>query len=226
MNASAPAIDVPAGSLAYDLFGATPAEVQLVDVPERNFLFVEGTGNPNTAPAWREAMEALYAVSYGLRFGLKARGIAYSVGPLEALWWLGDEPGLPFDETPGDDAKAAFAWCAMIWQPDAVTPELAEEFRLDARRRAAAKHDERPGLERIRFERWTEGPCVQVMHIGPYDAERPTIERLHRAAAGMGASLRGRHHEIYLGDPRRTRPERLRTLIRQPVLLPEAVARG
>lgn len=215
---SARAAGAAADPLAYDLFDPRPDEVRVVDVPERGFLIVDGAGNPSTDPTWREAMEALYAVSYGLRFGLKARGTVYSVGPLEALWWFDDEPGLMLasDEL-SQRERDAFLWRAMIWQPDAVPLELAEEFRLDAKRRAAAKHEERPGLDRVRFVRWTEGRCAQVLHVGPYDGERPTIDRLHRAIAGMGGVLRGRHHEIYLGDPRRTRPERLRTIIRQPI---------
>jgi hypothetical protein len=114
-------------------------------------------------------------------------------------------------------AASAWHWTALMWQPDVVTPEQVEHFRLDAERKAAAKKEPRPGLARIRFERWREGPSAQILHIGPYDAEAPTIARLHEAIESRGLRLRGRHHEIYLGDPRRTAPERLKTILRQPV---------
>jgi len=202
----------------HDLFSPVAGEVSFIDVPEMSFLMVDGEGNPNTPPeqdaSFHDALQALYAVSYELRFGLKAEGIEFTVAPLEALWWTDDRPAsVPSAATPAE----AWHWRALMWQPDVVTPEQVERFRLEAERKATAKKEPRPGLARIRFERWREGPSAQVLHIGPYDAEGPTIARLHEAIAARGLHPRGRHHEIYLGDPRRTAPERLKTVLRQPV---------
>ncbi len=190
-----------------DLYKArqTPA---VVDVPELQFLMIDGKGDPNTAAEWAEAMEALFSVSYTLKFMLKLGDTAldYHVMPLEALWW--DEQG--FDPTRTD--RDSWHWTAMIVQPDEVTDELfADALAQAAERKPLAAAD------RLRLERFEEGPCVQVLHVGPYSAEQPTIERLHKLAAEEGRPLRGKHHEIYLGDPRRAAPERLKTIVRQPV---------
>ena len=201
-----------------DLFSPVAGEDRFIDVPEMSFLMVDGEGDPNVPPeqdaSFHEALQALYAVSYGLRFGLKHEGIEFTVAPLEALWWTEDGPGIvPTAATPA----GGWHWTALMWQPDVVTVEQVERFRLEAERKATAKKEPRPGLARIRFERWREGPSAQILHIGPYDAEAPTIARLHEAIEARGLRLRGRHHEIYLGDPRRTAPERLKTVLRQPV---------
>jgi hypothetical protein len=202
----------------HDLFDPVAREVRFIDVPEMSFLVVDGTGDPSTPPAedgsFQQALQALYSLSFGLRFGLKAEGIEFTVAPLEALWWTGEGPGIvPTSAT----ASRAWHWRALIWQPGIVTPELVERFRLEAERKAAKKKEPRPGLARVRLERWCEGPSAQVLHIGPYDAEEPTIALLHEAIASRGLRPRGHHHEIYLGDPRRTAPARLRTILRQPV---------
>ena len=202
----------------HDLFDPVANEVRFIDVPEMSFLVVDGEGEPSTPPeqdgSFQQALQALYALSYGLRFGLKAEGIEFTVAPLEALWWTDDGPGVvPTSST----VSRTWHWRALIWQPDLATPELVERFRIEAERKAAAKKEPRPGLARVRLERWREGPSAQVLHIGPYDAEEPTIARLHEAIGARGLRLRGRHHEIYLGDPRRTAPSRLRTILRQPV---------
>lgn len=180
---------------------------ELVRVPELGFLMVDGHGDPNTSTEYREAIETLYTLSYTLRFGLKkALGVVYRVGPLEGLWWSDD----PTDFV--RDNKAAWNWTAMISQPDIVTLERFEEAREEARRK------KRPaGLDRARLVRFDEGLAAQVLYLGPYSDEGPTIERLHAFIHELGHTLAGRHHEIYLGDPRRSAPERLRTIIRQPI---------
>lgn len=183
-------------------------EPVLVDVPEMGFLIVDGQGDPGTADSYREAIEALYSVAYTVKFAVKSMpgGIDFGVMPLEGLWW-GDDMTV-FEA--GD--KARWKWRAMIMQPDLVSPEIVE----DARQRAAAKRPLR-ALDLMRFERFAEGAAAQLMYLGPYKDEGPTIKALHAFIAEQGYKLAGKHHEIYLGDPRRSAPEKLKTVIRQPV---------
>lgn len=191
------------------LYRPSPAGPRVVDVPEIAFLAIDGSGDPATSPAYTAAVEALYAVAYAARFDLKRDGLVYSVMPLEGLWWTDDV---------GDvwASRDAWHWTMQIAQPDAVTDEV-----LTRALAAAAKKRPADVLDRLRLERVTEGLAVQLLHVGAYgEAERPSVEALHDFAAAEGLALRGRHHEIYLGDPRRTAPERLRTLLRQPVETP------
>ena len=191
-----------------------PAHPVTVDVPPLDFLTIDGAGAPEQSERFQSAIGALYGISYTLKFMLKkspVEGVGdFTVMPLESLW--GDEAG-------GEEAArfmqtepATWSWTLMIALPGAVTPDLVAAATDELRRRKNP-----PNLGDVRFERLSEGRCVQVMHVGPYDAEAPTIERLHAFALEQGFALRGRHHEIYLSDPRRTAPERLKTVIRQPV---------
>lgn len=183
--------------------GAEPA---LVTVPELTFVMVDGRGDPNTSPAYAEALQALFRLSYGLRFALRRElGVETRVGPPEGLW-SGADPAA-WSAAPA----SAWEWTMMIRQHDAVTGDLFEAAREAALRKGPA------AVADARLERMREGECAQVLHVGPYAAEAPTIARLHAFIAGSGLVPRGRHHEICLGDPRRTAPERLRTLIRRPV---------
>jgi hypothetical protein len=191
-----------------DLYAPRAGEFALIEVPELSFLMVDGHGNPNTADAYREAVETLYSVSYAVRFAAKKElGRVHVVGPLEGLWWADDMDA--FLTRSKDD----WSWTLMIHQPDWITPELA-----DAARAVAAKKKDLPALGRLRFERYHEGPSVQTLHIGSYDDEAPTIERMHEFAASQGLALRGKHHEIYLSDPRKVEAARLKTVLRQPVI--------
>jgi hypothetical protein len=182
-----------------------------VQVPDMAFAQVSGAGDPNTSQAFADAIQALYSVSYTLRFGLKREtGLVYRVGPLEALWWADDSADLPLAR------KEDWHWTVLVAQPDEVTPEWFDR----ACREAGAKRD-LPALDRIRLGRFEEGLAAQVLHVGPYATEEPTIVALHAFIAEHGCTFDGRlqkHHEIYLGDPRRCAPERLRTIIRQPVV--------
>ena len=180
----------------------------LVDVPEMGFIMVDGTGDPNSAPAYRHAIEALYAVAYTVKFDEKRRpgGLDFRVMPLEGLWWSSDPEAFSSSD------KSRWSWTAMIMQPDAVDREAVE-----AAIRAAGAKRPLPALELLRFERYAEGAAAQVMYLGPYSDEGPTIAALHAFIADQAYVPAGKHHEIYLGDPRRTAPEKLRTVIRQPV---------
>jgi hypothetical protein len=182
-------------------------EPSMVDVPEMGFLMVDGQGDPNTVDSYREAIETLYGVAYTIKFAVKRMpsGVDFAVMPLESLWWSADPGAFAAD-------KSEWEWTAMIMQPELVTREIVEE----ACERVAAKKS-LPALDLLRYERFEEGLAAQVMYLGPYSEEGPTIAALHQFIAGEGFAAAGKHHEIYLGDPRRTAPEKLKTVIRQPV---------
>lgn len=190
------------------LYGPPAGRPVLVDVPELSFLMVDGQGDPNVSQDYRDAVQALFAVSYAVKFAVKRApgGIDYRVMPLEGLWWVDDMSRFTVDD------KASWQWTALIAQPDLVTDELVHR----AVATAAAKRP-LPAAGRVRLERFCEGRAAQVLHLGPFSAEGPTIERLHGFIAGQGLGRRGKHHEVYLTDVSRTAPERLKTVIRQPV---------
>ncbi len=185
-----------------------PKEIALVDVSEMNFLMIDGAGDPNTSQDYKDAIEALYAVSYTLKFMVKKeKAVDYVVMPLEGLWWT--EPMSQFTM----ENKDMWQWTAMIMQPEYVTEEL---FNRAVEQVQIKKN--LPSLSKIKFKSLYEGLSTQLMYIGPYSAEGPTIEKLHNFIEENGYELRGKHHEIYLSDPRRSAPEKLKTVIRQPVM--------
>lgn len=194
-----------------------PKSPAIVQVPEMVFFAVDGQGDPNTSPAYAQAMEILYGLSFTVKMskmgGEEPEGyFDYVVPPLEGLWWT-DEPG--FDGKPPAD-KNDFRWTSLIRQPDFVNEEV---FAWAAERLAKKKPD--LDLTKARFLRWEEGLCAHLLHIGPYDAEPASIDRLTEFLREQGCvpdfTDARRHHEIYLGDPRRTAPEKLKTVIRHPV---------
>ena len=190
------------------LYNPSAKAVALVDVPPMNFLMLDGSGDPNTSPAYVAAIEALFALSYALKFRVKTSqaGVDYAVMPLEGLWWVDDPRQFSMQD------KGNFQWTAMIMQPPYVTAALVAEMLAETQKRKGLA-----ALEKIRFTSYAEGLSVQIMHIGPYAAEEPTIARLHRFIAESGYTLRGKHHEIYLNDVHKTAPEKLQTVVRQPV---------
>jgi|Deesub1362A_J573_1020465.scaffolds.fasta_scaffold20248_2 hypothetical protein len=191
-----------------ELYSPSAKEVTVVDVPPMNFLLIEGRGDPNTSPGFKAAIEALYSVSYALKFMVKEEAPErdYVVMPLEGLWWFEGKEGFDLED------KGSWCWTAMIMQPEFITAEMVAR----ALEEVAGKKD-LPALSALRFERFHEGLAAQILHIGPYSAEGQTIERLHRFIAEHGYGMRGKHHEIYLSDPRRVAPEKLKTVIRQPI---------
>lgn len=178
----------------------------VVDVPAMRFLMLDGHGDPNTEPRYREAVEALYSLAYTVKFAVRAEsGIDFAVYPLEGLWWTPDMREFTTQR------KADWDWTMMIAQPEPVTSALVEE----ARAKAIAKKG-LALLGEVRFEEFAEGRCAQVLHTGPFADEGPVIAGLHAFIRDRAGELAGKHHEIYLSDPRRTAPEKLRTVIRQP----------
>jgi hypothetical protein len=190
------------------LYQPSAKDVSVVDVPDMNFLMVDGQGDPGTSPEYQEALEALYTMAYQLKFTIKGRDpkLDYVIPPPEGLWWAKDMNAFSMDD------RDAWQWTAMIMQPDQVTEALFAEAVDQVKRKK-----DLPRLGKLRFERYHEGRAVQILYLGPYSAEGPTIEKLHAFARENGYQLRGKHHEIYLSDPRRTAPEKIRTVIRQPV---------
>lgn len=191
------------------LYNPPKKDFVIVEVPRMNFLMVDGQGDPNTSVAYQEALETLYAVAYAVKFSSKQElERDYTVPPLEGLWWAEDMQ--TFTMT---DVKDEWLWTMMIMQP-----EWIEEGIIDAARTHAASKKDLPALEALRFETYDEGLSVQIMHIGSYDDEAPTIERLHKQfLPANNLTENGKHHEIYLSDPRRVATEKLKTILRQPV---------
>ena len=181
----------------------------IIQVPPMRFLMVNGAGDPNTSQDYQDAVEALYSVSYTIKFMMKhEHGLDYSVMPLEGLWW-----GTPLGQTRFSAAdKNKFRWTAMIMQPDFVTPDL-----LHGGMYQAATKKKLTAIDKLRVETFEEGLVVQIMYFGSFDNEGPTIERLHQYAYNQGYGLSGKHHEIYLNDPRRTAPGKRKTVLRQPI---------
>ncbi|HPC35452.1 MAG TPA: GyrI-like domain-containing protein [Candidatus Marinimicrobia bacterium] len=184
-----------------------PKEIVVIDVHQMNFLMIDGAGNPNTAQEYKDAIEALYAVSYTLKFMVKkSKDIDYVVMPLEGLWWT-DEPDKFSMEN-----KDIWKWIAMIMQPDFVTEVLFDRAAEQVKIKKSLS-----SLSKIKFKDFYEGLSAQLMYSGPYSAEGPSIEKLHNFIKENGYELSGKHHEIYLSDPRKSAPEKLKTVIRQPV---------
>jgi hypothetical protein len=192
--------------------------VDIVTLPELSFVAVDGRGDPE-GPEFADAIQALYSVSYGAHFLIKKRyRMAPRVMPLEALWWV-DEPEqrdivnavARGQASMTDTNRDQWRWRAMIMQPDPIDGATIGQAIDQARGKSL------PALDRLRYLRWEEGRSAQTLHIGPYAAEQPSIVRLHDGIAAAGYRPRGHHHEIYLGDPRRAAPGKLRTLLRQPV---------
>jgi hypothetical protein len=184
-----------------------PREPVLVKVPAMKYLMVDGKGDPAKSPDFREAIGALYGLAYTMKFMLKDRGVTASVPmPLEGLFWADDMSAFM------KARRGEWQWTLMLLQPAAVTAALLKEARarLEKKRKGAM-------LPPVRLARFAEGTCAQVLHLGPYVEERPTIRRLHRFIEERGFALTGRHHEIYLSQPGRGNPAKMKTVIRQPV---------
>jgi hypothetical protein len=186
-----------------------PKKFVVVDVPEMRFLMVDGHGDPNVALEYQQALEALYAVAYKLKFNSKKQlGKDYVVPPLEGLWWA--EVMASFSTTRD---KSQWDWTMMIMTPDWITPEMFAEALEQVR-----KGKNPAALDKVRLERYHEGLSVQIMHIGSYDDEAPTLLKLHNEyIPENGYVENGKHHETYLSDPRRVAPEKLKTILRQPI---------
>lgn len=190
-----------------DGYAAERGEFRIVDLPPMRYLALDGSGDPNRSDQYRETLETLYPVAYAAKFVSKDAGRDYVVPPLEGLWWADDMASF----TSARD-KSRWHWTMLL-----LLPEWISDATVDvAINRAAAKGA--PRLDALRVLALDEGTCVQTLHVGAFDDEAPVLARMHdEIIPGLGMRMTGRHHEIYLSDPRRTAPERLRTILRQPV---------
>ena len=195
-----------------EFYNPSAKKVSVVEVPKINFAMLDGTvyqgEKPGESPEYQQALQALYGISYTLKFASKKRPhnpIDYTVMPLEGLWWF---EGKEFDF----DWDRDLHFTSMIMQPDHITAEMFEAALSELRRKKPKLE-----LDKLRFDSYDEGLCAQIMHIGPYSEEPATIDRIKTFAKENGYQFSGKHHEIYLGDPRRTAPEKLKTVLRYPV---------
>jgi hypothetical protein len=201
------------------LYKVRKGNVDLVDVPEFGFVMVDGAGAPD-GQAFADAIQALYSVSYGAHFALKkTQGEAPPVMALEALWWVEGSTAeevmrrIAAGQASMDSSdRADWRWRVMIAQLPPLERTIIQEEIIKARAKKGIQ-----ALDLVRFERWAEGPSAQILHVGPYATEQLSVIALHKAIAESGLRPRGRHHEIYLGDPQKSAPEKLRTILRQPV---------
>lgn len=182
---------------------------EIVEIPKFQFLTIEGKGNPNISQDYKEAIEALYSVSYGLKFHSKKKYQKdYVVGPLEGLWWADDMNDFI------NRNKDNWHWQIQIWQPDWLLKSDFDEILENCKTKKP-----NPKLQSLKLMEIDEGLCVQILHIGSYDDEAPILDKLHNEFIPQnGFKMRGTHHEIYLSDPRKTPQEKLKTILRQPVL--------
>ena len=190
----------------YRASAKAPVEV---DVPAFRYLMIDGEGSPDS-PQYRAAVEALFTVSYTTKFAIKKgpEPVDYAVMPLEGLWWANDMSVFTTDD------KSAWKWTMMILQPDFIPDDVITASIDTVRTKKKI-----PAVDRLRLERFEEGRCAQLLHVGPFSEEGPTVESLH-SYINARASLRGKHHEIYLSDIRRAAPDKWKTIIRQPMACP------
>ncbi|OHD57088.1 MAG: hypothetical protein A2Y33_09185 [Spirochaetes bacterium GWF1_51_8] len=191
-----------------NFYGQKPGEPSIVELPEWNYLAIEGQGDPNKSAEYMEALNALYPVAYAIKFMVKKAPpeIDFGVMPLEGLWWADDLSS--FTESKRDLWK----WRMMILQPGFVTREMYGRAVEDVRRKKNPA-----ALGKLRFEPYREGLCAQILHVGPFTEEPATIRKLHDFITAQGYRNRDYHHEIYLTDIRRTIPAKWKTIIRQPM---------
>lgn len=195
-----------------ELYKVSKNKISIVSVPKMRYLMIDGQGDPNTSKEYKEAIETLYPVSYTLKFMVKKSPMAidYRVGPLEGLWWANDMKTFSKD-------KSAWLWTAMILQPNFITSKMVDEAIKELKN----KKKNIPAISKLRLEYYLENQSAQTLYIGPYSEEGPTIKKIHEHIKSIGGKFDGKnqkHHEIYLSDPRRSAPEKLKTIIRQPFI--------
>ena len=190
------------------LYRPSAKKVETVDVPRMNFLMIDGKGDPNTSQEFKDAIGVLYPLSYTLKFMIKKGeiGVDYGVLPLEGLWWADDMSSFV------DDRREHWQWTLMIMQPELVTEQMVQEANAQV-----LKKKNPVSLPLVRFESFEEGKVAQILHIGPFSEEGPSVEKVHAFIEESGSQRRGKHHEIYLSDIRRAAADNWKTIIRQPM---------
>ena len=187
----------------------SPKKPAIVEVPPLNFLMIDGKGDPNTSQEYQDAIQTLFPLSYALKFASKkALEKDYVVPPLEGLWW-----GTPKGQTRFSAAdKAGWSWTSLMMVPDFISKEMVMKTIADIK-----DSKQPPAIDKVRFEAFAEGLCVQIMHIGPFEDEGPTAEGMHAFAAEQGYTLAGKHHEVYLSDFRKVDPAKNKVILRHPI---------
>jgi hypothetical protein len=190
------------------LYSPSTKEISVVDVPQMSFLMIDGEGDPNTSQAYADAVEALFAVAYAVKFMVKEgpSAVDYGVMPLEGLWWVDDMAKFTTKD------KSRWKWTMMIMQPSFVTQEIVDRAIADVK-----KKKNPTAISKLRLEAFSEGGCAQILHVGPFSEEEPTIEKVYQFIASKGKRT-GKHHEIYLSDIRKADPAKWKTIIRQPFI--------
>ena len=190
------------------LYRPSAKKVEAVDVPRMNFLMIDGKGDPSTSQEFKDAIGVLYPLSYTLKFMIKKGeiGVDYGVLPLEGLWWADDMSSFV------DDRREHWQWTLMIMQPELVTEQMVQEANAQV-----LKKKNPVSLPLVRFESFEEGKVAQILHVGPFSEEGPSVEKVHAFIEENGSQRRGKHHEIYLSDIRRAAADNWKTIIRQPM---------
>jgi len=196
-----------------ELYQPSSKEVVVVEVPEVKFLMIDGMGSPGDSKEYQDALATLYPVAFKTKFLSKAKGKDYVVPPLEGLWWADDMNDFH------SGIRDKWKWTMMIMQPDWITKQMIEEA-IEITRKNKPELSEL--LTKLRIENYYEEKSAQIMHLGPFSEEGPTIDKLHKFIEDSGGKFDGltqKHHEIYLSDPRRAKPENMKTVIRQPFII-------
>lgn len=189
-----------------ELYGSRKGKYVSVNVPKMKYLMIDGEGNPNTSESFSKSIESLYALSYGIKFiSKKEYDNDYVVMPLEGLWYSDDMSVFIKGE------KESWKWTLMIMQPDFINEEIFNKALENVKKKKNIEL-----IDKVEFKEYEEGNCAQILYVGPYSEEHDTIMNLHEFIKNNGHELSGHHHEIYLSDARKTAPEKLKTIIRQP----------
>jgi hypothetical protein len=189
-----------------ELYTGKKDDFKIINVPSINYLQIHGSGDPNTDPNYRSSIEALYATAYAIKFICKKKEMDFTVMPLEGLWYAEDYAVFESRE------KNKWSWTMLIMLPPFVTEHIFREA-IDT----VKKKKDNPKISEVFFEQYEEGLCIQTLHIGSYDNEGPIISQMYRYLSEHGYQLSGKHHEIYLSDPRKNNIDKLKTIIRQPI---------
>ncbi len=196
-----------------ELYQPSPKEVVVIEVPGMQFLMIDGMGSPGDSKEYQDALATLYPVAFKTKFLSKAKGKDYVVPPLEGLWWADDMN----DYRSG--IRDRWKWTMMIMQPDWIKEQMIEEA-IEITRKNKSELSEL--INKLRLETYNEGHSAQIMHLGPFSEEGPTVDKVHifiKESGGTFDGLNLKHHEIYLSDPRRAKPENMKTIIRQPFII-------
>jgi hypothetical protein len=191
-----------------NIYTASAKQPALLDIPTLSYLRIDGIGDPNTSSAYQDAVKSLFSLAHAIKFAVRksSAAIDYGVMPLEGLWWVHDMRQFSIAR------KDEWKWTMMIMQPPIVTQSMADTCRSEL-----ARKKDLVALSKVEFAAFKEGKAAQILHIGPFIEEGPTIEKLHGFIEANGLKLAGKHHEIYLSDIRRATPAKWKTIIRQPV---------